>query len=81
MCLLHFGLEASNIMSASMPNTVINIASTTVFLATSVVEACVVERCFIGLELLTTHVDKHLALGHNVHFTCMFLPFTSKRLK
>ena len=50
--------------------------STTVFLATSVVEVCAVKR-----ELLTTEVDKHFALGRNVHFTCTLLPFTSRRLK
>ena len=52
-----------------------------VFLATSFVVACAVERCFIRLELLVTDVDKYLALIHNVHFTCMFLPFNSRRLK
>ena len=32
--------------------------STTESLASSSVEACSVQRCFIGLELLTTDVDK-----------------------
>ena len=53
--------------------------STMVFLATSFVEACAFERCFIKLELLTMDVDKHFGLGNNEHFTCMFLPFISRR--
>lgn len=49
--------------------------------ATSLTEACAVERCFIKFELLTFEVDKVFGLRHNVHITCTFLPFTSTRLK
>ena len=55
--------------------------STTVFLATSFVEARAAERRFIRLELLTADVDKHFAPGHNVHFTCTFLSSTSRTIK
>ena len=41
--------------------------STTVFLAASVVEARATERCFIRLDLVIMDVDKHFALGYNVH--------------
>ena len=44
--------------------------STTVFLATSFVEACAVKRCVIRLELPTTDVNKHFALGHDEHLIC-----------
>ena len=38
-----------------------------VFLATSFVDECVVVRCFIKLELLTTDVDKVFALGPGMY--------------
>ena len=49
--------------------------------ATSLTDACAVERCFIKFELLTFDVDKVFGLRHSVHVTCTFLPFTSTRLK
>ena len=53
---------------------------TTVLLATSVVEASAVERCFIRRKLLTTDVDKHFAVGHDEHFTYV-LAFHQKEIK
>ena len=59
------------------------VVEVSVFLATSFVDACVVVRCFIKLELLKTDVDKVFALGpgHNVHLTFTFLPLTSMNWK
>ena len=56
-----------------------SVVEVSVFLATSFVDACIVVRCFIKLELLTTDVDKVFALGpgHNVPLTFTFLPLTS----
>ena len=60
-----------------------SVVEVSVFLATSFVDACIVVRCFIKLELLTTNVDEVFALGpvHNVHSTFTFLPLTSMNWK
>ena len=54
-----------------------SVVEVSLVLATSFVDACVVVRCFIKLELLTTDVDKVFAPGHNVHMTCTYLPLTT----
>ena len=39
-----------------------SVVEVSVFLATILVDACIVVRCFIKLELLTTDIDKVVVL-------------------